>query len=165
VPTFVDRGVSRGQRGGSPTAVNLSFLYRHIKTRSQKIWEFLGQQGHRQLPKTESGNTSLWSLRHSPFCSASLRPGLELENCHAQKAGHVTSAYRAWFVFGRSVVRIVKSTGYPHWNVRVSRNEPRETAEAVALERRGTKAFLCYPTFSNLCGQWHGQAQDHLHLA
>jgi hypothetical protein len=28
VPTFVDRGVSRGQRGGSPTVVNLSFLYR-----------------------------------------------------------------------------------------------------------------------------------------
>jgi hypothetical protein len=26
VPTFVDRGVSHGQRGGSPTAVNLSFL-------------------------------------------------------------------------------------------------------------------------------------------
>jgi hypothetical protein len=25
VPTFVDRGVSRGQRGGSPTVVNLSF--------------------------------------------------------------------------------------------------------------------------------------------
>jgi hypothetical protein len=28
VPTFVDRGVSRGQLGGSPTAVNLSFLDR-----------------------------------------------------------------------------------------------------------------------------------------
>jgi hypothetical protein len=28
MPTFVDRGVSRGQRGGSPTAVNLSFLDR-----------------------------------------------------------------------------------------------------------------------------------------
>jgi hypothetical protein len=28
VPTFVDRGVSRGQRGGIPTAVNLSFLDR-----------------------------------------------------------------------------------------------------------------------------------------
>jgi hypothetical protein len=26
VPTFVDRGVSRGQRGRSPTVVNLSFL-------------------------------------------------------------------------------------------------------------------------------------------
>jgi hypothetical protein len=26
VPTFVDRGVSRGHRGGSPTAINLSFL-------------------------------------------------------------------------------------------------------------------------------------------
>jgi hypothetical protein len=29
VPTFVDRGVSRGQRGGSPTVVNLSFLDRN----------------------------------------------------------------------------------------------------------------------------------------
>jgi hypothetical protein len=28
VPTFMDRGVSRGQRGGSPTVVNLSFLDR-----------------------------------------------------------------------------------------------------------------------------------------
>jgi hypothetical protein len=28
VPTVVDRGVSRGQRGGSPTVVNLSFLDR-----------------------------------------------------------------------------------------------------------------------------------------
>jgi hypothetical protein len=28
MPTFVDRGVSRGQRGGSPTVVNLSFLDR-----------------------------------------------------------------------------------------------------------------------------------------
>jgi hypothetical protein len=28
VSTFVDRGVSRGQRGGSPTVVNLSFLVR-----------------------------------------------------------------------------------------------------------------------------------------
>jgi hypothetical protein len=28
VPTFVDRGVSRGQSGGSLTAVNLSFLDR-----------------------------------------------------------------------------------------------------------------------------------------
>jgi hypothetical protein len=26
VPTFVDRRVSRGQRGGSPTIINLSFL-------------------------------------------------------------------------------------------------------------------------------------------
>jgi hypothetical protein len=28
VPAFVDRGVSRGQRGGSPTVGNLSFLDR-----------------------------------------------------------------------------------------------------------------------------------------
>jgi hypothetical protein len=32
VPTFVDRGVSRGQRGGSPTVVNLSFLDRQFGT-------------------------------------------------------------------------------------------------------------------------------------
>jgi hypothetical protein len=30
VPTFVDRGVLRGQRGGSPTVVNLSFLDRSL---------------------------------------------------------------------------------------------------------------------------------------
>jgi hypothetical protein len=28
VPTFADRGMSRGQRGGSPTVVNISFLDR-----------------------------------------------------------------------------------------------------------------------------------------
>jgi hypothetical protein len=28
VPTFADRGVSRGERSGSPTVVNLSFLDR-----------------------------------------------------------------------------------------------------------------------------------------
>jgi hypothetical protein len=30
VPTFVDRGMSRGQRGWSPAAVNLSFLDRNV---------------------------------------------------------------------------------------------------------------------------------------
>jgi hypothetical protein len=30
VPTFVDRGVSRGQRGGTPTAVNFSFIDRSL---------------------------------------------------------------------------------------------------------------------------------------
>jgi hypothetical protein len=30
VPTFMDRGVSHGQRGGSPTIVNLSFLDRKM---------------------------------------------------------------------------------------------------------------------------------------
>jgi hypothetical protein len=31
-PTFVDRGVSRGQRGGSPTVVKLSFIDRNAGT-------------------------------------------------------------------------------------------------------------------------------------
>jgi hypothetical protein len=34
VPTFVDRGVLRGQRGGSPTIVNLSFLDREFSYKS-----------------------------------------------------------------------------------------------------------------------------------
>jgi hypothetical protein len=37
VSTFVDRGVSRGQRGGSPTVVNLSFLDR-LTTISLSKW-------------------------------------------------------------------------------------------------------------------------------
>jgi hypothetical protein len=45
VPTFVDRGVSRGQRGGSPTVVNLSFLdrsryfsFKYLLIYSHKGW-------------------------------------------------------------------------------------------------------------------------------
>jgi hypothetical protein len=37
VPTFVDTGVSRGQRDGSPTVVNLSFLDRSENLKSNKI--------------------------------------------------------------------------------------------------------------------------------
>jgi hypothetical protein len=37
VPTFVDRGVSRGQSGGSPTVVNLSFLDRPLVLEKNKI--------------------------------------------------------------------------------------------------------------------------------
>jgi hypothetical protein len=37
VSTFVDRGVSRGQRGGSPTVVNLSFLDQVHPPREDKI--------------------------------------------------------------------------------------------------------------------------------
>jgi hypothetical protein len=36
-PTFVDRGVPRGQRGGSPTVVNLSFLGRLLKYKQAKL--------------------------------------------------------------------------------------------------------------------------------
>jgi hypothetical protein len=37
VPTFVDRGVSRGQRCGSPTVVNHSFLDRELSSHDWKI--------------------------------------------------------------------------------------------------------------------------------
>jgi hypothetical protein len=45
VPTFVDRGVSRGQHGGSPTVLNLSFLdrsryfsFKYLLIYSHKGW-------------------------------------------------------------------------------------------------------------------------------
>jgi hypothetical protein len=41
MPTFVDRGLSRGQRGGSPTVVNLSFLDQTHENTVQWIIGFL----------------------------------------------------------------------------------------------------------------------------
>jgi hypothetical protein len=41
VPTFLDIGVSRGQRGGSPTVVNFSFLDRHQALLLLKITKLL----------------------------------------------------------------------------------------------------------------------------
>jgi hypothetical protein len=41
VPTFADRGVSRGQRGGPPTVVNLSFLDRSSYLWLMNFWSSL----------------------------------------------------------------------------------------------------------------------------
>jgi hypothetical protein len=47
VPTFVDSGVSRGQLGGSPTVVNLTFLDRTCEHQHEKICSyFLGSSFH-----------------------------------------------------------------------------------------------------------------------
>jgi hypothetical protein len=55
VSTFVDRGVSRGQRGGYPTVVNLSFLdrflYNMIHNSGTKSHSFAARL------KTENGGT------------------------------------------------------------------------------------------------------------
>jgi hypothetical protein len=53
VPTFVDRGVSRGQRDGSPTVVNLSFLDRSITDTSFN------------LPRSRTGVAEVGSRRLS----------------------------------------------------------------------------------------------------
>jgi hypothetical protein len=45
VPTFVDRGVSRGQHGGSPTVVSLSFLDRN--------WYFLSSSSSFIIARAE----------------------------------------------------------------------------------------------------------------
>jgi hypothetical protein len=42
VPVFVDRGMSRGQRGGSPTVVILSFLDRRRYFSFKQLWFYMG---------------------------------------------------------------------------------------------------------------------------
>jgi hypothetical protein len=72
VPTFVDRGVSRGQRGGSLTVVNLSFLDRSLyfsgfnsnTNKNEYQWIFLGFQGS-------------WSLRKPCGPTAICEPNVE----------------------------------------------------------------------------------------
>jgi hypothetical protein len=71
VPTFEDRGVSRGQRGGSPTVVNLSFLdrsryfsFKYLLIYSYKVWV---DPVPDPLPRRKSGiavnrTRDLWDL-------------------------------------------------------------------------------------------------------
>jgi hypothetical protein len=51
VPIFVDRGVSRGQRGGSPTAVNLNFLDRRYFT----IFHVASEYATRKVQENQVG--------------------------------------------------------------------------------------------------------------
>jgi hypothetical protein len=73
VPTFVDREVSRGQRGGSPMVVNLSFLDRsryfffpvvaHLS-----LWGWVDPvpdpMRRRKFGKAENRTQELWPLYH-----------------------------------------------------------------------------------------------------
>jgi hypothetical protein len=54
VPTFVDIGVSRGQRGGSPTTVNLIFLY------LSRYFSF--KESSCELGNEPSGSIKCWEL-------------------------------------------------------------------------------------------------------
>jgi hypothetical protein len=77
VPTFVNRGVSRGQRGGSPTVVNLSFLERSCCFFFQVAPHLSSQglSGHVPQPAIhEVGWTpeQVWTIWHST--AVELRP-------------------------------------------------------------------------------------------
>jgi hypothetical protein len=62
VSTCVDRGVSRGQRGGSPTVVNLSFL-----DRSRYFWTLISvhQIVYHHMHVLEDYNLYIFNLRTS----------------------------------------------------------------------------------------------------
>jgi hypothetical protein len=74
VPTFADRGVSRGQRGGSPTAVNLSFLdrNRYCFLSSSSSFMLTRLSGPRSRPTDTQEN---WQRRESNPGPPSLQPG------------------------------------------------------------------------------------------
>jgi hypothetical protein len=73
VPTFADRGVLRGQRGGTPTAVNLSFLDFFLQVAphlSSRGWVDSTQD---PLLFRKSGGARNW-IRDLWVCSQELRP-------------------------------------------------------------------------------------------
>jgi hypothetical protein len=81
VPTFLDKGVSRGERGGSPAVVNLSFLdriryfsFKELLIHSQKGWvdpvpdPLLLRKSGRSENRTRDlwvSGQELWTLDHS----------------------------------------------------------------------------------------------------
>jgi hypothetical protein len=74
VPTFVDRGVSRGKRGGSPTVVNLSFLDRSRYFFFQLAPHFSSQglSGPRSRPTVTH---KIWQRQESNSGPLDLQPG------------------------------------------------------------------------------------------
>jgi hypothetical protein len=95
VPTFVDRGVSHGQSGGSPTVVNLSFLDRRGYFFFQ-VASHLSSQDHvpdpllvRKSGSAENRTRDLWVSSHqlhpmSPKIQFYSQPFLRAE-AHQQK--------------------------------------------------------------------------------
>jgi hypothetical protein len=63
VPTFVDRGVSRGQRGGSLTVVNLSILDRKLETLQNKT----NPVGYEVLTAVAMVNVVFWNTAQCDF--------------------------------------------------------------------------------------------------
>jgi hypothetical protein len=66
VPTFVDRGVSPGQRGGSSTVVNLSFLDRicYFSFKKLFICSHKGRVDPVSLPPTIHNQSQYYVLMH-----------------------------------------------------------------------------------------------------
>jgi hypothetical protein len=74
VPTFVDRGVLHGQCGGTPTAVNLSFLHRSCYF----FFQVAPQLSSQELSGPHSRPTAtqkIWQCRESNPGPLGLQPG------------------------------------------------------------------------------------------
>jgi hypothetical protein len=74
VHTFVDRGVSRGQRGGSPTVVDLGFLDRR-RCFFIQVAPRLSSQGLSGLRSRATATQKIWQRRESNPEPLGLQPG------------------------------------------------------------------------------------------
>jgi hypothetical protein len=74
VPNFVDRGMSCGQRGGSPTAINLSFLdwSRYFFF---QVAPYLSSQGLSGPRSRFTATRKIWLGRESNPGALGLQPG------------------------------------------------------------------------------------------
>jgi hypothetical protein len=110
VPTSVDRGVSHGQHGGSPTVVNLSFLdqSRYFYSSSPHL-SSRGLSGPRSRPTATQNVSQHWesnpirlglqpgSLTTRPQRRSSYPPGFYNSN-NALHAPHCTVYCHSWFL-------------------------------------------------------------------
>jgi hypothetical protein len=106
VPTVADRGVSRGQRGGSLTVVNLKF------SRPEPLLFFevaphlssQGLSGHRSRP---TATQKIWSLRESNLGPLGLQPG------------NLTTRSQRWYSPVKSEIAFIfraEGTEVSEWN-------------------------------------------------
>jgi hypothetical protein len=162
VPAFVDRGVSRGQRGGSPTDVNLSFLdrsrylsFKQLLIYSHKGWVHpvpdplllrkSGSVGNRTRDLCVSSQ-ELWPLEH--------RGGaLRIEQFH--KTGYdrnLQSSVQTWRMGFESNQGYVLSTSRfcPNWLWSPASQEVKRTeheADIVSPSGGGGEIYINVPCF------------------
>jgi hypothetical protein len=105
VPTFSDRGVSRGQRGGSPTVVNLSFLDRSCYFFFQVV-PHLSSRGWvdpvpeplllRKSGSAENRNRDLWGLQRCDTNLKTIKHAIKL--CNKQKWAMLNSVALSQYI-------------------------------------------------------------------
>jgi hypothetical protein len=92
VPTFVDRGVSRGQRGGSPTVVNLICTVYYISQTHTHITIQLNATKIANASSQLFGTRNKTLLGHSLIATTNMfENALIITNCCYMKANYIVS--------------------------------------------------------------------------